>query len=399
VVAGKDGAFAAAVPGLGEGLAISGAAVAFTVEDFARDRLFSIGTVSSDGSLRTLYRPSPKRPGYVTFLAGSSTRVVALRYQPGVQSCEVGGDCTPSRAELIGGAAGTGLSRLFGATERLVPTARCRRRIAQLGDEGGAEEASLEDDRLAYARRVRCLSPRRRGRPQVVVRNLSTGAVRVVRRGIGVGVQLAGRFLAYQTYGRRDQSTVVVRNLRSRRVAYRARVGDWYSLGADGKLATATFDPSFSFVGRLGWYSPESPRLHTLPNRVSVFSAAPLVYADGRIAYVRGRDSEDVQLAVTDLRGRARVHARFQAPEELEAFDFDGKRLAFTHTRYRADRGAADDGLRSICVNDRILVQARATVTEVHSVTDPDRFPASRLPSAAPYRSPAAKRPECPYRD
>ncbi len=399
VVRGADGVYAAAVPGFVGAPAISGEAVAFTIEDEARDRLFSIGKASSDSALRTLYRPPVKRPGSATFLAASPSRVVALRDQPDIETCVVNGDCTPSPGELIGGGTDGDLSRLFGATERLDPKGSCRRRIAQLGDAGGSDEVSLSGDRIAYARRVRCLSPRRPGRPQIVVRNLQTGAGRVVYRGVAVGVQLAGRFLAFETYGRRNQGIAVVLDLPSGRVAYRARAGDWWSLGDDGKLATATFAECCSLVGTLGWYSPESPRLHRLPNRVSVFSSSPLIYAEGRIAYVRGQNARDAQLAVTDLRGRARVHARFRAPEELEAFDFDGTQLAFAHTRYRADRGAADDGIRSICVEDRILVQASATVVEVHPVTDRGRIPTARLPAAAPHRSPAAERPDCPYRD
>lgn len=110
-------------------------------------------------------------------------------------------------------------------------------------------------------------------------------------------------------------------------------------------------------------------------------------------------DDGGATLSVTDLSGRSRDHAAFQAPEQLESFAFDGAQLAFAHTRYRPDRGADDDGLRSICVGDRILVQETASVIEVHPLTAPGRLPTTSLPQAAPYRSPAAERPECPYRD
>jgi hypothetical protein len=254
---------------------------------------------------------------------------------------------------------------------------------------------SLSGDRIAYARRVRCLSPRRRGHWQVVVRHLRTGELLVVDRGApAVDVQLAGPYLALERYAGRDEGTTFVVDLRSRRIAYRVPNAEWYSLGADGKLAVTLFR-GLSQIGRLGWYSPQSPRLHRLPNRVSVFSASPLSYAKGRIAYVTRGGS----LSVTDLRGRARIHARRRTRETLDAFAFDGSRLAFTHTRYRADQGRNDDGLHSICVNDRSLVQASANVVEVHPVTGPGRIPPEQLPSAAPYRSPAAERPECPYRD
>jgi hypothetical protein len=401
VVAGAAGAYALAVPALAGRPAISGDSVSFAVEDKARERLFSIGQASADGGWRTLYTAPAKRPGSASLLTASRRRVLVLRYPPRqVQTCQVGGGCSPSRAELIGGSASGPLARLFGATERLEPRGSCRHRIAQLGDSGGAEEVSLSGDRIAYSRWVRCLAPRRRGHWQVVVRDLRTGAVRVVGRRAAVDVQLAGGFLAFRPDVRAgDEVGATVINLRTGRVAYRARAAEWYSLGADGKLAVALFPQCCSLVGRLGWHSPQQPRLHRLPNRVSIFTASPLSYAEGRIAYVRSHGADGYALAVTDLRGNARVHAAFPGPLELESFAFDGTRLAFAHTRYRPDQGSADDGLRAICVDDQTLVQASATVIETYPVDHPARLPAEQLPVADPYRSPAETRPECPYRD
>lgn len=115
--------------------------------------------------------------------------------------------------------------------------------------------------------------------------------------------------------------------------------------------------------------------------------------------YVSRNDGGGATLSVTRLSGRSRDHASFQAPEQLESFAFDGARLAFAHTRYRPDRGPADDGLRSVCVGDRIFVQETASVIEVHPVTALGRVSPASLPLAAPYRSRAHERPECPYRD
>jgi hypothetical protein len=374
--------------------------VSFAVEDQARERLFSIGQASSDGGSRTLYTAPAKGPGSASLLTASRRRVLFLRYPPRhVQTCEVGGECSPSRAELIGGPASGPLARLFGTTERLEARGSCRRRIAQLRDSGGAEEVSFSGDRIAYSRRVRCLAPRRRGHWQIVVRNLRSGAVRVVRRRGAVDVQLAGDFLAFRPDVRGDEVGATVINLRTGRVAYRAPAAEWYSLGADGKLAVALFPECCSLVGRLGWLSAQQPRFHRLPNRVSIFTASPLSYAEGRIAYVRSHGADGYALAVTDLRGNARVHATFPRPLELESFAFDGTRLAFAHTRYRPDQGSADNGLRAICVDDQILVQASATVIETYPVDVPTRLPAGQLPAAEPYRSPAETRPECPYRD
>lgn len=398
-VSGPGGAYAVAVPAFAGEMGVSGEALTFAVEDGIRDRLFSIAEAAPDGSQRTLYRPPAKRPGYAVALGASLTHVVALRGAREVRACVPDGECTPSRAEVVGGPSHGELVRLFGATEQLKPTASCRRRVAQVDDQGGSDGVSISGHRVAYARRVRCLSPARRSKPQIVVRDLRSGTVRVVRGAVGADVQLAGRFLASQPDTRRDQNSVEVRDLRSGEVVYRAKVQDWYSLGADGTLAVATFGPGYSLIGRLGWYSPRSPRLHRLPNRVSVFSASPLIYANGRIAYVRRQDERGAELAVTDLRGRARVHVRFEAPEELEGFDFDGGRLAFAHTPYRPRRGTGDDGLGYVCSRERVLVQRTATAIEVHPVARPGRFSRAELPSAPPYRSAGAERPDCTSRD
>jgi len=214
----------------------------------------------------------------------------------------------------------------------------------------------------------------------------------------GNRIAYARRYLAFHPNRRGEDRTVVVRDLRSSKIVYRAR-GDWSSLGADGTLATALFNDPVSFAGTLSWYSPASPRRRRLPNRVEVFSSSPLVYAGGRIAYIRSYDVRGAELAVTDLDGNETIHARFQAPEQLEAFAFDGSRLAFAHTRFRRDQGSSDDGLPSICVGDDVLVQPNATVVEVHQLTDATRMPAAQLPSVPAYRSAAAERPECPTRD
>lgn len=398
VAVGPDGAYAVAVPGLAGGPALAGDLVAFGVQDPVRERLFSIGAASA-GGWRALYTPPQGRRLAAEAIVASEARVVVLRHRPGRnQTCVVGGECTPSPDDVLGGAPGGPLRRLFGFTERLEPRGPCRRRIAQL-----QEDVNLSGERVAYARRVRCMAPRRPGRPQVVVRDLGTGAVRVVYRGAVARVQLAGVFVAIERSGRRRDGTVIVKNLGTGRVAYRADISyrDHFSLGADGTLATTIFpDRCCSLTGRLGWYSPRSPRLHRLPDRVAGFSGPPLVYAAGRIAYVSRYDGDGSgELSVTDLGGRAREFASFPAPEALEAFAFDGRRLAFAHTVYRPEQGAADDGLRSICVGDQILAQATASIIEVHPVTAPGRLPSASLPLAAPYRSPADTRPECPYRD
>jgi hypothetical protein len=135
-------------------------------------------------------------------------------------------------------------------------------------------------------------------------------------------------------------------------------------------------------VCRLGWYSPQQPRLHRLPNRVSIFAASPLSYADGRIAYVSSHGADGYALAVTDLRGNARVHTGFSGPGGARVLRLRRHPARLRATRYRPDQGAADDGLRAICVGDQILVQARATVIETYRVDAPARLAAEQLPAA-----------------
>lgn len=240
VAVGQDGAFAAAVPAFAAGPAISGDSVSWVVEDAARERLFAVAAASADGSLRSLYDAPARRPGSARALDASRTRVVAFRSRPNhIQHCVVGGECSPPAGELIAGPPGGALTRFAGATERLSPSGSCRRRIAQL--DGG--DVSVSGERIAYARRVRCMSPRRPGRPQVVVRNLRTGAVRVVGRRAADRVQLAGRFVAFDAP--RSAPRIVVLDLRSGRRSYRASMAAvahdsssyWYSLGRDRRTA------------------------------------------------------------------------------------------------------------------------------------------------------------------
>ena len=113
--------------------------------------------------------------------------MVALRSITHTISCMLPGECTPVRGTLLAGPADGRLERAVREPERMPDTASCRRRIAQLDD----FDLSVSGARVAYVRRVRCLSAHPRGRTQVVVRNLRTGAVRVVHRGRAQNAQLA----------------------------------------------------------------------------------------------------------------------------------------------------------------------------------------------------------------
>jgi hypothetical protein len=76
---------------------------------------------------------APRQPRvFADAIVASASRVVVLPHRVGrVQSCVVGGECTPSPGDVVGTSpAGPPLRRLFGITERLAPRRSCRRRIA-----------------------------------------------------------------------------------------------------------------------------------------------------------------------------------------------------------------------------------------------------------------------------
>ena len=325
VTTGANGAYAAAVPAFDGSPVLAGDSVAFTVEDRKRNRLVSIGAASAAGA-RELYAAPRPRPVSAWALAGLAESCGGAAFDDAHDLVQAAGRVHPGAGHLVAGPADGRLERTCGYRSGCPIPASCRRRIAQLDD----FDVSVSGARVAYVRRVRCLSAHPRGRTQVVVRNLRTGAVRVVRRGRAQNAQLAGRYLAFDDSA---DGRVVVVDLKTRRVLYRARA-EWSSLGSDGTLATATFSgTSFRAASRGTRRTPPSPR-----------PAEPRVRLQRRSARLRRRQDRlraplwlprRRQLAVTDLDGNERLHAAFAAPERLEAFAFDGTSLAFAHMRYR----------------------------------------------------------------
>jgi hypothetical protein len=268
------------------------------------------------------------------------------------------------------------MRRELRATER---RGRC---LAMFEDPG---ELALSGDRVVYEERLRC---GRRSRVRLVVRNLRSGSRRVVHRGRAQRPQLAGRFAAFFR-GRR----LVVVDVRSRRVAAAPSIGveshqAWYSLDADGTVAVATFR-GLGFDGRLDWFSPREPRLHRLPARPSVFSSEPLILVGDRIVFAR---DEGRELALTDLQGGERTVARFEWPEWLDDFAFDGTRIAWRSSRYRPYAGAADDGLPYLCPSGAPHVLAAAPVIEAYPIDAVARLPAPSVPAP---RDRPRERPDC----
>jgi hypothetical protein len=356
-------AFAVAAPGADLGPVLAGDGVVWST--------FGGRVVHAAGGVpETIFTA---RRDEIVWLQGSRGRVAAFWDRTrGARFCYVGGPCSPPRGELVGGFP---MRRKLGAIER---RGRCR---ASLED---PTEMGLSGDRLIYEERLWC---GRRTRLRLVVRNLRTGNRRVVHRGNTERPQLAGRFAAFFA-GRR----LVVVDARTRRVAAVARgirsYRTWYSLDADGTVALVTFR-GLRFHGRLDWFSPREPRLHRLPARPSIFSSEPLIVAGGRIVFVRDRGRE---LAVTDLAGNERAIARFDFPEVLDEFAFDGVQVAWRSSRYRPYAGAADNGLPYMCPDGTPHVLATAPVIEVHPLDAAVRLPP---PSEPAPRNQPRERPDC----
>jgi hypothetical protein len=357
-------AFAVAAPGAELGPVLAGDGVAWSTR--GGEVLHSGGAAPA-----TIFSAGREQ---ITWLQGSRGRVAAFRDRGrGARFCYVNGPCSPPRGEVVGG---------FPMRREL------RARERRGGCEATFEEPtdmSLSGDRLLYEERLSC---GRRSRVRLVVRHLRSGRRRVVHRGETERPQLAGRFAAFLR-GRR----LVVVDVRSRRVAAAASLGvesfsAWYSLDADGTVAVVTFR-GMRFDGRLEWFSPREPRLHRLPARPGVFSSEPLILAGGRIVFVR---DEGRELAVTDLQGNERTLARFDEPEALEEFTFDGAQVAWRWSRYRPYAGTADDGLPYVCRSEVPHVLAAAPVIELHPVDAAVRLPA---PSEPPPRDLPREPPDC----
>jgi hypothetical protein len=356
-------AFAVAAPGADLGPVIAGESVVWSTRG---------GHVlhAAGGSPETIFAA---RRDEIMWLQGSRGRVAAFRDRHrGARVCYAGGACSPPRGDVLGGFP---MRRELRATER---RGRCRANLEEPAD------LWLSGDRLIYEERVRC---GRRSRVRLVVRNLRTGNRRVVHRGNTERPQLAGRFAAFFA-GRR----LVVVDVRTRRVAAVRRgirsYRTWHSLDADGTVALVTFR-GLGFHGRLDWFSPRSPRLHRLRARPSIFSSEPLILAGGRIVFVRDWGRE---LAVTDLAGSERAIARFDEPEVLDEFAFDGAQVAWRSSRYRPYSGAADNGLPDTCIDGIPHVLAAAPVIELHPLEAAVRLPA---PSEPAPRDQPRRAPDC----
>jgi hypothetical protein len=163
-----------------------------------------------------------------------------------------------------------------------------------------------------------------RDRVRTILQTTSMPPKRAVLRDVSLreaccaGLRLAGRFIAWSTNWN-GRVTVVDRD--SNRTVVSVQVGDGVSakpiafdVQADGTLAVIA-------GGRLFWASPESPQPHLIAKSVS----GAVRIARARIAYARAG-----AVVVSDLRGRARIAARFRRPARLHrALDFDGTRLVF----------------------------------------------------------------------
>lgn len=396
VAVGSDGSYAVAAPGLSMGPVLAGGSVVWTTSD-ARSRLLRVEQAGPGRTSETLYAtPRRFRDSIALTLAASPTRVVVVRDEDGAA-----GSCNPltlrctirSDGALLAGEPGKRLRRVVGVAERFRRYRGCRRGTMSIEREVALQ---LSGDVAGYERRVACRDSQRPDLLELVLHDLRTGTRRVVARtrssdGNGA-IQLAGRFAAYRSA---HTGRYVVADIRTGAIRYTpVRRGGWDALDEQGTLAGATFR-SGSFNAWLNWTSPTAPWLHRLPVKTSIFSSEPYLIAKRRIAYVRGLGWDGYELAVTDLRGHAQIVARFERPEELDDFAFDGDRIAWVSSIWRPYAGRQDDGLPYRCDNG-IRVLVRAPVIEVHPIEHPARMPSDRLPQHPVLRDPERTPPFCP---
>jgi hypothetical protein len=421
-VRAADGAFAVAAPGYesppGEsGLLLAGESVLWqTSFDYS---LTAIRRADRDGSVSTVYAPPRSSRNTSAFgLAASESHVALLRdgvrRHPGCPAVR----CPPRVfGELLAGPVGRPLRRLLPGTRTFRARFGCRGRgRAFLTERVGFEPAlSLSGHRLLYAERLRCPRQWVKSHYQLVLHDLRSGKRRVIHRGAVPTAQLAGPYLAYEAWPRRPivgvgpggeaverGPRVVVEDTRTGKAVYRTprqtSLDDelhWPTLDTNGTLVGAHVE-GLSLDGALGWFSPAEPRFHPVPLQLSIFSSAPLAIANGRIAFVRRLgEGSDYELIVGDLQGNAETYAKFSEPEQLTDFAFDGERIAWVVSRYRAYRGRRDDNLPYVCDYRGPRVLVAAPVVEVHPVGRPGRIAADQLPHAPALRDPAIGRPSC----
>jgi hypothetical protein len=192
-----------------------------------------------------------------------------------------------------------------------------------------AQPTAVDGSRLAYVHET-CASglPERR----VVIRDLATGNESGGMPTSGVGVALAGRYVAFRDPA--DKDALQVFDLERATVAYSVRAPrlDAFDVQDDGKLAVAQYERGCD--DGVTWYSPADAAPHLLTPKCD--AQTPLAMEKDRIAYVTERG-----VRVHEVPGGARtVRVRIDAAERNGVLGFDGERIAFATRGCSSDTGA-----------------------------------------------------------
>lgn len=407
-----DGSLAVAAPGfepppLSSGFFLAQGAVLWEATD-SQAGLEAIRRADRDGTVVSVHASPPRASIFSSGFAASASHAALLR--DGFRrraGCQGPLRCfTPLKSGLFAGPARGPLRHLLASERSFRHRSGCRRGKAFLTDRVGLEPSlSISGHRVVYQERLQC--PQwRKSHYELVLHDIRSGRRRIVHRGRVQSAQLAGRFLAYEPPPTRHRAhglrwRIVVANLRTGKIVYRTPPATfsyhlaWPSLDADGTLAGGRGIGGLSLDLRLGWFSPAQPVLHPLPVRAAFSRDAPLLLADGRIAFLRRRSEPETELAIVDLKGNVETYATFGESEDIADLAFDGETIAWVLLRYRPYRGPQDDGLFHVCGYPGPKVLERAPVIEMHPSDRPGRFPIDSLPFAPPARNGPGGPPSC----
>jgi hypothetical protein len=393
-------------PPLSSGISLARGAVLW--EATGARGLEAIRRADHDGTVVSIHSAPPRASIFSSGFAASASHAALLR--DGFRrrtGCRGRLRCfEPLKSGLFAGRARGPLRHLVDSERRFFRRSGCRRGRALLTDRAGLEPSlSISGRRVVYQERLQC-PEWRRSHYELVLHDIRSDRRRIVHRGAVRSAQLAGDFLAYEPPPTRHRARglswrMVVVDLRTGQVVYRtppttfSRHLAWPSLDADGTLAGGHAIGELSLDLRIGWFSPAQPVFHALPVRAAISRDAPLLLADGRIAFLRGLGEAETELAIVDLEGNVETYATFGESEEIADLAFDGERIAWVLLRYRPYRGPQDDGLSYVCGYPGPKVLERAPVIEMRPANRPGRFPIERLPFAPPARNGLDGAPSC----
>lgn len=289
-----------------------------------------VRSARANGASRTLFQadpPSDEHSWSVAGLAASPARVALFRRST---FCRRGDPttvypCVHSR-QILAGAAGQPL-------RTLAATGTCLRFNEESVDVVvrtivATESYCRTENGLARVRLVRYTAGRR-----VIVRDLQMDPSSCC-----VAMRATGRFVVWA-----GQSAVFLLDLRTRRMLRSVVLGDHHvdavAVQADGKAAVLSHRiPGAQSALRVAWFDHSRSELRTLPISARDSADVDLELANDRIVVER-KLTAGSELVVSDLRGRTRRLARFDARLRLAgAFDFDGRLVTWASERITSSR-------------------------------------------------------------